>query len=400
MERWTTLAALALCACASPGPETPRAGISFVQPAIFSGGQAAPVLSGYVEEVGSAELSVDGALPRIGADAGQLLESRMRVQSDDGLLHAESRFQVESGDVIDPAAWASGYQPRNPDSFGRQSSLQQLGTRLPFLGAAPLAVQLSQRSETRWLIGADARERDMQQAELSWAPALADFSLSWSRHRGVAPALLECGVQGRVKFASFGADRPQLQLRGRSCDVFSERAPGIESAQGWSAALLWPDGGDETMLRLLALQPRAPADPTLELATAYELGFTRVERFGSWEASGGLAMRRGGAAGRHEALSYWNADARLRRRLDLLDLTASYRTGAAEDWFLPLPASQSEHLVFGVDLSAWLAHNLPASDVGLSFSYDWQRHEWPPGGEREDGVLHARARWAWGDGAH
>ncbi|MEW6169214.1 MAG: hypothetical protein AB1651_16200, partial [Pseudomonadota bacterium] len=286
------------------------------------------------------------------------------------------------------------------NSLGRQTSLQQLGTRLPFLGAAPLAVQLSQRSETRWLIGGDARERDMQRAELSWAPALADFSLSWSHHRGVAPALLECDVQGRVKFASFGADLPQLQLRGRSCDVFSRRAPGIESAQGWSAALLWPEGGDETTLRLLALQPLAPADPTLELATAYELGFTRVQRLGSWEASGGLAVRRGSAAGAHEALAYWNADARLRRRLELLDLTASYRTGAAEDWFLPLPASQSEQVALGVDLSAWLAHNLPASDVGLSFSYRWQRHESSRGSERQDGVLHARASWAWGGGAH
>lgn len=394
VRRWTIqggwlAVAVALGACASPGPQAPaRAAVMFAPHSVLAGHDGRrPLLSGYVADLGKAELSLSGGAPR--ADARDILGSRMRVEAEDGVLQAESRLQIESGDIADPERWAAGWRAR---SLGRQVSVQQLGTRIPDVIGAPLNLRLSQRQETQWLVESGSVERAQEQAELSWSPAAATFNLSWSERSGVAPAPLECSVQGGVRLArSVFAGAPALQLRGRSCEVFSARLPAVQSAQGWSAALSWSQGRDDTALRLLALQPQMAA---LETA-AYELGLTRTQYFGDWRASGGVALRRSSRVSGRRARDYWSADAQLRRSLRTLDLTASYRAGAADDWFLPLPAAQSERLALGVDLAPWFRLNLPAAKLGMSLSYQWQRQESPLGRQIEDGLLHGRLRWTW-----
>lgn len=397
-------AALGVGACASrsPGPE-PHAGLTVAPRAILSGLRTgakapAPLLSAQVDRIGTAAFTVDGNAPWFSPDQRKLFGSSMRVDARGGLFQAQSGFHVESGDFIDVSAWAGGRKARRPSSLGKQVSVQQLGTRTPLLAGAPLKVLLSQRQETLWLISADSRQRAQQRAELSWSPSPAAFSLSWSQRSGIAPSLLECGVQGGVKFANLGGrGSPALQLRGRSCDVFSTRLPTVQTARGWSASLLWPQGRDETALRLLALQPQAigPQVAQFDADPAYELGLSRVQRLGAWRATGGVAVRRGSDTADRAAASYWGADAQLRRNLRVLDLTATYRTGAGDDWFLPLTAAQTERLVLGVDLAPWFSLNMPTADIGMSLSYQWQRQESPLGRQIEDDVIRGRVRWSW-----
>lgn len=400
------VAALGVGACASrsTGPE-PRAGLAVAPRAILSGPSPgtsakaqAPLLSAYVDRIGTAAFTVDGNVPWFSPDQRKLFGSSMRVEAEGGLLRAESRFHVESGDLIDVSEWAGGYAARKPSSLGKQVSVQQLGTRTPLLAGAPLTVRLSQRQETLWLVSAEAREKAQQQAELNWSPSPAAFSLSWSQRSGIATSLLECGVQGGVKFAGLGVrGSPALQLRGRSCDVFSTRLPTVQTARGWSASLSWPQGRDETALRLIALQPQAVGPQAVQFddAAAYELGLTRMQRLGAWRATGGVSMRRGSHTDDRAAESYWGADAQLRRSLRALDLTATYRTGADDDWFLPLPAGQAERMALGVDFAPWFNLNMPMADIGMSLSYQWQRQESPLGRQIEDDLIQGRVRWSW-----
>lgn len=406
IQGWMAAAALGLCACATPGPEAERrAGFVVAPPEIFSGRPGstrakppAPVVSGHVDRIGTAAFTVDGNVPWFSPDERKLFAGTMRVDADGGLLQAESRFRIESGDLVDVSQWAGGHQPQQPSSLGKQVSVQQLGTQIPLISGAPLKVQLSQRQETKWLLSAESHEQEQQQAELSWAPSPAAFSLSWSQRSGIAPSLLECGVQGGVKFATLGRrGSPVLQLRGRSCDVFSTRLPTVQTAHGWSASLRWPQGSDETALKLLALQPQlsGPQAEQADADAAYELGLTRMQQLGAWRASGGVAMRRGSQTARQAPQSYWGANAQLRRSLRVIDVTATYRAGAADDWFLPLPASQSERMALGVDLAPWFNLNMPTADIAMSLSYQWERQESPLGRQIEDDVIQGRVRWTW-----
>lgn len=399
------LSCTCLCACASRSAESvPRAGLTVASRLISddrSGTSAQapePWVSGYIDRIGTAAFTVDGSMPWFSPDERRLFGSSMRVQAEGGLLEAESRFQIETGDVIDVSEWAGGYKPRRPSSLGKQIAVQQMGTRIPLIAGVPLKVQWSQRQETLWLLNSQSRARELQQADFSWSPNPTAFSLSLSQRSGIAPSLLECGVQGGVKFATLGRrGAPVLQLRGRSCDVFSTRLPTMQTARGWSALLSWPRDREETALRVLALQPQptGPRAAQFDADPAYELGLTRKQRLGHWRATGGVAMRRGSHTVDRAAELYWSADAQLRRSLRMLDLTATYRTGAADDWFLPLPAGQSERMALGVDLAPWFNLNMPTADIGMSQSYQWQRQESPLSRQIEDDVIQGRVRWTW-----
>ena len=121
----------------------------------------------------------------------------------------------------------------------------------------------------------------------------------------------------------------------------------------------------------------------------------RAEQLGPWSASGGLAMRRGSATPLYDAQGDWFADASLKRRLGEVDLSASYRTGGGNDWFLPESADRVERMALGLGLSRWLEPWLPVEGMDFGLSYQWQSREPAAGPTVADGLLNGRLSWRW-----
>ncbi|HEY1075468.1 MAG TPA: hypothetical protein VGE51_02180 [Fontimonas sp.] len=344
--------------------------------------------------IAKAEFSGSGPLQQ--SDRRRLVDSRLAVQSERDLLNLSSRYELVGGDLFveDSPSFVSA---QAPGPLGRQLVQQQLEARPPAALDVPLSLKLQQLQETRLLATAESAELAQQSAELRWAPAAADVSLSWLQRSGVAPALLSCDVQGAVRFSRFsGGAVPAIQLRGRDCDVFSPRLPMISSARSWSASLQWQLAQDETVLRLMSLQPEIGAiGAALPIDPAYELGVLRTQTIGMWQATLDLALRRGSSSPVHQAQADWSANAKLRRRIRQLDLSAGYRAGAGDDWFLPAEATPNDRFELGMSLTPWLDRMLPLSGLDAGVSYAWLRTATLPGEVNEDGLLQGKIRWRW-----
>lgn len=329
-------------------------------------------------------------------DRRRLVDGRVAVRGDQELFDLSSRYELVGGDLFasDSQTFVTA---QAPGALGRQVVLQQLQARSPALLDVPLRLKLQQRQETRLLASADAAEQTLQSAELSWAPAAADLSLSWLERRGVAPALLSCDVQGAVRFSRYsGGAMPAVQLRARDCDVFSQRLPSISGARSWSASLQWQLAEDETVLRLVSLEPEASMlGAALRADPAYELGVMRMQTIGMWQATLDMALRRGSSTAEYAAPLDWSANARLRRRIRDLDVSAGYRAGAGDDWFLPTEAAPNDRIELGMSLTPWLDRILALDRLDAGVTYSWLRMVTAPGEINEDGLLKGEIRWRW-----
>ncbi len=344
--------------------------------------------------VARAEFSGSTALQQ--SDPRRLVAGRIAVASEQDLLDLSSRYELIGGDLFaeDRQAFVNA---NAPGPLGRQLMQQQLEARVPAAFDIPLSLKLQQRQETRLLPSSEAAEQAQQSAELRWAPAAADVSLIWLQRRGVVPALLSCDVQGAVRFSRFsGGAVPAVQLRGRDCDVFSPRLPMISSARSWTASLQWQLEQDETVLRLMSLQPEMGSPAAMAaIDPAYELGVLGMQTIGMWQATLDLALRRGSRMPGYAAPTDWSANARRRRRIRELALTAGYRAGAGDDWFLPVEASPNDRFELGMSLTPWLDRMLPLSGIDAGLSYAWLRSATLPGEVSEDGLLQGKVRWRW-----
>ncbi len=358
--------------------------------------RAADDWSAALGHFGIAKAEFSGTTVLQQGDPRRLVDGRVAVQSEQNLLDLSSRYELVGGDlfVADSQTFVT---TEAPGPLGRQVLQQQLEARAPAALDLPLRLKLQQRQETRLLASSDATEMAQQSAELIWAPAAADVSLNWLQRSGVAPALLSCDVQGAVRFSRFsGGAVPAVQLRGRDCDVFSQRLPMISSARSWTASLQWQLAQDETVLRLMSLQPEAGTPgAAAQIDPAYELGVLRMQTIGMWQATLDLALRRGSSTPVHPAQADWSANAKLRRRIRELDVTAGYRAGPGDDWFLPVEATLSDRFELGMSLTPWLDRMLRLSGLDADLSYAWLRTATLPGEVNEDGMLQGKVRWRW-----
>lgn len=330
------------------------------------------------------------------SDRRRLVDGRVAVRGDQELFDLSSRYELVGGELFAPDS-QTFVSSQTPGALGRQVVQQQLQARSPALLNVPLKLKLQQRQETRLLATADSAEQTQQTAELSWAPAAADLSLTWLERRGVVPALLSCDVQGAARFSRYsGGAMPAVQLRARDCDVFSQRLPSISGARGWSASLQWQLAQDETVLRLVSLEPESSLlGAALRADPAYELGVMRMQTIGMWQATLDMALRRGSSTADYTAPVDWAANAKLRRRIRELDVSAGYRAGAGDDWFLPIEAAPNDRFELGMSLTPWLDRILALDRLDAGVTYSWLRMATAPGEVNEDGLLKGEVRWRW-----
>lgn len=358
------------------------------------GDRDAAVSDGKLFGVATTEFAARTLLQQPGSR--RLVDGRVALRGDEELFDLSSRYELVGGDLF-ARETETFVSSQAPGALGRQVMQQQLQARTPAVFDVPLRLRLQQRQETRLLASAAAAEQTLQSAELTWAPAVADVSLSWLERRGVAPALLSCNAQGAVRFSRFsGGAIPAVQLRARDCDVFSSRLPTISAARSWTASLQWQLAQDETVLRLMSL---APEDRTLGAALridpAYELGLMRMQTIGMWKATLDMALRRGSRTAAYAGQVDWSANARLRRRIRDLDVSAGYRAGAGDDWFLPVESAPNDRVELGMSLTPWLDRVMSLDKLDAGVTYSWLRMATAAGEVDEDGLLKGEVRWRW-----
>lgn len=371
-------AALLLAACASvPPPAAPAA----ATPA------AARWRGGYDAGVGDVDLQLGGTAPLEGS--GPLLSSGFSFAGLAQRVGYRAGYEVEPGDVLDPAAASTWRAGALPQSLGRQTLEQQLRLRLDPLYGAPVTVGAQYRQQEALLLEGQ-RATAQQSVDLAWAPAFAAFRLNWTPEGAPADSgqALQCEVSGQLQLpiaAPGGAGRDARRLavdaRTRACRVLAaEATPAAASlgARTWSTGLRWGGTAQETALRLQSVTPQAGAALLAErppiAGSGYELRLSEQRALGDWQASGGLAYRRapeavGDAPGEN---SPWAANARLTRRLSNVAVAASWTRGDPY-WFLPDLRQAADNFALSLDFSPWANSLWHGYAPTMAVSYSWLR---------------------------
>lgn len=286
----------------------------------------------------------DAALVRAELEASELL----------GLLDISTRYGVLPGN-----------RALDPDTVGRQSLAQELGTRLPLPFGSPLRLGVSSQIDQR-LTPQGVLAEQTRSLKARWNEGELRFALDARQSDAAVDG--GCMVDASLSAPTpeelrlYAADAKGLQLGGQLC----QRAlPGAlpREARIVSASTAWDDAYGARRLRVSHASVReshAPARAPEE--SAVELGASHAIELAGFSLSQEVALR---SAQRREQAAGWAAKSELRRKVYRVPVTASWQRHDASVWSLGGAQPAGYETSLGFDLSAplqqWLSRNSGAS---------------------------------------
>jgi hypothetical protein len=349
--RWTPLwmAALGVAGCAS-APQTPI--------------EAPPA---------RADFRVDGSLPQPDRAPAPLFASGLRLDAAGGVFLYEADYQFQPGAMFGTAGPVS--EGAIGSRIGEQAMAQRFNWSMAEFAGAPLKMGLSYQQQDQWS-RTGPEQQAQRQVGLSWAPVLASFDLQWVGSTSAA-APLDCPLQGSMR-VPLGAADSALRLGGRDCRVVMPDLSRGGNARTWSAALEWGAAERSSALRALAIDPVAEqSGPDVDVPAGYELGASQQIPVLGWQAQASAAWQRPPG---ELAEGGWTTDAKLKREVRNVGVSAGMRRGLNSYWFMPEAAQKVDQYELGLDLSRWAKGLAPGLQPAMGMAYQWTPGATPKGG--------------------
>lgn len=321
------------------------------------------------------ELDWDGTLPFSGASESPLLSGQLRLSEWLDALDYGAHYTFARGDVLQFDGDSSSKTLLS--QLGTGTFDQSLTAKLPALIGPPLVLALKHAQVTQWTFNGATPEQT-RTATLNWSPAPAAFELQWAASDPIASRTspLECRLKGNVRVGSNSGGRHRgLRFGGRSCEVTAED-PALSQLQlvAWSSGLEWGSAARRQAITLSMLEPRGreTAEPISD--TLYELNLTQTRTQGRWLGSAELGVRLDDTFAPAELdIPSWTASASVRRKLNLLALSAGWQHAANPLWFIPGSEAYADSFSVGFDFAPALRLRRQDNQLSSTLSYRWSQ---------------------------